>query len=210
MELPRAPQDQARNVASWAGYSLDDDQLEMLGEFAAWLEKEALPAGGIGPDEAPRIWDRHICDSLSFARGWPSGPPAKAIDVGSGVGLPGVPLAILWPSTDFVLLDRSGRRVELLRRLLRVQQIDNVELIQGDLAGVEGRYEGVFARGVMSPTLLAKASEHICTATGRIVIGLSRVGGPTGAELGLGRVEVVPSEVLDGGGQILIMEHCDE
>ncbi|MFW2340868.1 MAG: 16S rRNA (guanine(527)-N(7))-methyltransferase RsmG [Acidimicrobiia bacterium] len=202
--------DKARSVATWAGHSLDERGLSLLAAYATWLEKEALPAGGIGPDEAPRIWDRHICDSLSFARAWPSSAPATAIDVGSGVGLPGVALAILWPDTRIVLLDRSGRRVALLRRLVRVLQLDNVEPVQGDIAGIRGSFEGILARGVMNPDRLAVAVRHLCSAGGRAVVGLSRGIEATASPPDTGRVITIPPEVLDGGGRILIIEPCDE
>ena len=202
--------DKARRVATWAGYSLDERGLTLLAAYATWLEKEALPAGGIGPGEAPRIWDRHICDSLSFARGWPARAPATAIDVGSGVGLPGVPLAILWPNTRMVLLDRSSRRVELLRRLVRVHQLDNVEPVQGEIAGSRGSFDAILARGVMNPSRLAVAVRHLCSNGGRVAVGLSRGNEATAAPPNTGRVIAISPEVLDGGGRILIIDPCDE
>ena len=60
----------ARSAAKWAGHPLSDDSAELLEAYALWLEAEAIPAGGLGPREADRLWSRHIADSLLFAAAW--------------------------------------------------------------------------------------------------------------------------------------------
>ena len=97
-EMADVNRSQLKRVAEWIGFPIGEDQAAALEEFASWLAAEAIPAGGLGPDEGPRLWDRHVCDSLAFAVGWPDDQPDDALDVGSGVGLPGIPLAVLWLS----------------------------------------------------------------------------------------------------------------
>ena len=83
-------------AAAWAGITLDPAKRDLLAEFAVWLAGEGAEAGGIGPAETDRIIDRHIADALTFAAAWEAAP-GQALDVGSGVGLPGIPLAIALP-----------------------------------------------------------------------------------------------------------------
>ena len=54
-------------VAEWVNYPIGPQQVQALRRYADWLIEEALPAGGIGPDEGARVWDRHVCDALVFA-----------------------------------------------------------------------------------------------------------------------------------------------
>ncbi|MCJ7726924.1 MAG: class I SAM-dependent methyltransferase, partial [Acidimicrobiia bacterium] len=119
----------ARETAEWAGFPLTSAQETQLEVYAGWLRDEAIPAGGLGPREGERVWARHIADSLSFAAAWRNRtPPREILDVGSGVGLPGIPLAILWPDALITTLDRGGRRIRLLTRATRIVGLVNVDV----------------------------------------------------------------------------------
>ena len=197
---------QLRIVADWLNYPIDHQQGQALRRYTNWLKEEALPAGGIGPDEGVRVWDRHVCDSLVFAGGWPDSTPGTAGDLGSGVGLPGIPLAILWPDTRWTLIDRSGRRVELLRRAVRILSLDNVDVVHDDLAGHKARYEAIVARGVKDPLILSSEIQRLLLPSGRGAIGLSRTGTFQKDLPADSRLLRVPPEVLDGGAEILIID----
>ncbi len=204
----------ASAAAGWAGHPLDESRLERLGHFASWLVTEAIPAGGLGPREADRIWGRHVADSLAFACGWQV-PPAEILDVGTGVGLPGIPLAILWPECAVTLLDRGGRRIRLLTRAVHVLGLDNVHVAQGDAFDVADEWKGLAFRGsVRAPEAVGLASK-LLTPDGTAVFGLSRRQEPpdrtrdllgVGEALGMGMsVSAVPEGILDGPAWLLIM-----
>ena len=184
------------------------DQLDYLAE---WLEVEAVIAGGLGPHEADRIWSRHIADSLTFARGWTGNrPPSRLIDVGSGVGLPGIPLAILWPETRVLLLDRSGKRVDLARRAVRGLGLDNVEVRQGDALSERPKWEGAVFRAAFPPERGLEIGELILRPTGTAVIGLrgndtKRAFDDASSSGRTVQVVEIPSTVLDGTASLLIM-----
>ncbi len=136
------------------GCELDDEQLGSIERYADWLTGEAVPAGGIGPHEGESLFDRHILDSLAFLAPLDR-VPRSLIDVGSGVGLPGIPLAVVLKETEVVLLDRSGRRCALLKRAIRVLGLDNVEIAQADVAAVTRSAEVVVSRASLpAPDLL--------------------------------------------------------
>lgn len=127
----------------------------MLARFGQFLVDEAMPAGGLGPREAHRLEERHLHDSLGFAAAWHGETaPASLIDVGSGVGLPGIPLAILWPACDVILIERSGRRARLLRRSVRMLGLDQVRVHEGDVFSLDRSAwsgVGVVMRAVFPP-----------------------------------------------------------
>ena len=158
-------------------------------------------AGGLGPNEGPRVDSRHIADSLLFARGFEQ-TPSRVLDVGSGVGLPGIPLSIVMPDTEFVLLDRSRGRVELMRRVSRILDLPNVEVREGDIAGWAEQFDGIVSRGSLSPEQAGMVFPRHLAPGGRAVIGGSWASPPdvTGFDL----LEV-PGTVLDQRVWLLIM-----
>ncbi|HVR31503.1 MAG TPA: RsmG family class I SAM-dependent methyltransferase [Acidimicrobiia bacterium] len=125
-----------------------------LAGFRTWLISEAIPSGGIGPGEATRLDARHMADSLLFAGVWDTSSLAPVVDVGTGVGLPGIPLAIIAPDRPFVLVDRSARRVELARRAVRVLGLENVEVRRADVVGFDWRNTTVVSRAALTPARL--------------------------------------------------------
>lgn len=162
----------AVRAAEWAGWPLGPAQLELLERFADWLIGEAVPAGGLGPNEAERMWSRHVGDSLLFAGGWPlSEPPQSVVDVGTGVGLPGIPLAILWPDSHILLTDRSGRRVDLARRAVRVLGLMNAEVVQVDAGRLRKEADLLVARAVADVDLVRQWVRHLVKPGGRAVVG---------------------------------------
>jgi 16S rRNA (guanine527-N7)-methyltransferase len=84
--------------------------------------------GLLGPREVDRIWERHILNSAALAE--LIGPGARVIDIGSGAGLPGVPLAIARPDLRVTLVEPMLRRTEFLSEVVEALGIP-VEVIRG-------------------------------------------------------------------------------
>ena len=185
----------------WAGFDLSGSQISRLTEYRQWLLTEGVAAGGIGPNEKDRIDNRHIGDSLLFAAGFGI-PPTDVLDVGSGVGLPGIPLSIVMPETGFTLLDRSGRRVDLMRRVTRVLDLPNVEVVQGDIVDWETTVDGIVSRASLSPELATTIFPRLLRPGGCAVIGGSWAAPPV--VVGFDLLEV-PAMVLDQTVWLLIM-----
>jgi len=196
-------------TSEWLRVDLCAEQWDVLREFERWLSEEAIPAGLLSPGEGKRIWTRHIVDSLSFSVGWAGDPPpGRLMDAGSGAGLPGIPLAIAFPQTRVTLLDRSVKRVRLLRRAIRVLGLGNVEAIAGDIRE-QRACEGVVMRALLGPREAVRVMGNVLEPGGKGVIGLAhrRTADPGWRHLG-GRVVQVP--VLDPSGWLLIMQQCGD
>lgn len=182
------------------GVELDSHQLELLERYQRWLEEEAGPAGGIGPGESDRIDRRHIGDSLLFARCLSD--PAEVVDFGSGAGLPGIPLAIALPGVAFLLIDRSGRRTDMLRRVARILDLPNIQVVQGDITAIPRPSPAIVARASMGP-LDAETLLFPCLRPGGVLIlGGSWVSPPS--YRGWATVEV-PASILDQQVWLLMM-----
>src|SRR5437868_13263360 len=102
----------AHPVAPPAATHLFGARLPLAVRFAELLARHGVERGLIGPREVDRLWDRHVLNSAVIGERIPEG--ARVVDVGSGAGFPGVPLAIARPDLSIVLLEPMARRVDWL------------------------------------------------------------------------------------------------
>ncbi|GMQ85479.1 MAG: 16S rRNA (guanine(527)-N(7))-methyltransferase RsmG [Acidimicrobiia bacterium] len=163
-----------QRAAGWAGVELSAGQLGLLTDYADWLVAEAIPAGALGPAEATRIIDRHVADSLVFGRGWMDQHIDALIDVGSGVGLPGIPLAIAYPGVAVTLLDRSERRTLLAARAVRILSLTNVVTVRAGWGDLTRGYGAATFRAAMPVGNALHAARSTLDMGGTAVIALSR------------------------------------
>lgn len=130
--LPAPPEFLA--AAATQGIVFDDDDLERLGRFLALLLDANTRFNLTSVTDPAAAWTRHIFDSLTLvpmieAFGAPDGAALRVLDVGSGGGLPGIPLAICMPSAHFVLLDATGKKAAFLRDVVAALRLANVEVV---------------------------------------------------------------------------------
>ncbi|WP_246632302.1 16S rRNA (guanine(527)-N(7))-methyltransferase RsmG [Pseudonocardia nigra] len=125
--------------------------------FAEHLATSGVERGLIGPREAPRIWERHVLNCAVVAELVPHG--ARLVDVGSGAGLPGIPLALARPDLTVVLVEPLARRVDWLREVIADLGVAiEVERGRAEENVVRRRWEGadvVTARAVAPLARLA-------------------------------------------------------
>jgi 16S rRNA (guanine527-N7)-methyltransferase len=89
------------------------DAIEAAARYVAMLAGDGVVRGLIGPREVPRLWERHVLNSAALAEAVP--PGARVVDVGSGAGLPGIPLGLARPDLTLTLVEPMARRVEFLQ-----------------------------------------------------------------------------------------------
>lgn len=189
----------AGRVAEWLGLEFSPQQVDQLQVYHDWVVTEAMKAGGLGPNEADRVWPRHIADSLSF--GIALDRAESCIDVGSGVGLPGIPLAITYPEATFMLVDRSGSRCDLMRRAVAVVGVENCCVVHRELSAVHRAADAIVSRAAIPVDRMMIHVKRLLRPNGVAVLGLSRKNEPTSLpELPprwSGRVVAVPADILD-------------
>jgi len=106
---------------------------EVFGDAAAKAERYAellagpgVERGLIGPNEVPRLWERHLLNSAAVARLVPV--PCSLVDLGSGAGLPGIVLALLLPDADVTLLEPTLRRTIFLEECVADLGLGNAKI----------------------------------------------------------------------------------
>jgi 16S rRNA (guanine527-N7)-methyltransferase len=97
--------------------------------YARLLATDGTVRGLIGPREVPRLWDRHLLNSAAIAALVPAG--ARVVDVGSGAGLPGIPLALVRPDLTITLLEPLARRVTFLDECVDRLGLSTVTVVRG-------------------------------------------------------------------------------
>jgi 16S rRNA (guanine527-N7)-methyltransferase len=88
--------------------------LPVAERYVARLAGDGVVRGLIGPREVPRLWERHVLNSAALAEAVPDG--VRVVDVGSGAGLPGIPLGLARPDLTLTLVEPMARRVEFLEQ----------------------------------------------------------------------------------------------
>ncbi len=156
-------------TVEWLGMPWSERQTRRLERYRDWLATEGARLGGIGPGESDRLWPRHLCDALLFGRGFDG--RGRILDVGSGVGLPGIPLAIAFPKATVTMIDRSGRRVDAMRRVSRILELD-CEIVQGDVAQDQATYDRVTFRASLVPRAAVPVADVRLRSGGEAWIGL--------------------------------------
>ena len=147
------------------------DRLPLALRFAEHLGSTGVQRGLLGPHEAPRVWDRHVLNCAVVAELVPDG--ARVVDVGSGAGLPGIPLALARPDLQIVLVEPLARRVEWLREVIDDLELAvEVERGRAEEAAVRRRWKGadvVTARAVAPLSRLAGWSLPLLRVGGRLL-----------------------------------------
>ncbi|MFV1969469.1 MAG: 16S rRNA (guanine(527)-N(7))-methyltransferase RsmG [Acidimicrobiia bacterium] len=165
------------HMARWLEIEWSEDQRASFRRYQSWLVEEAIPAGGLGPREASRIFDRHIADSLAFVR-LMRNDARTLVDVGSGVGLPGIPIAIARRGLHVTVVDRAERRSRLAARAVRILGLDNVTVSTGDVDDLEDQFDVITFRASLSIDPAITAFGRLAKERGEGLFAWSRTNRP--------------------------------
>ncbi|MFF3345796.1 16S rRNA (guanine(527)-N(7))-methyltransferase RsmG [Streptomyces sp. NPDC002779] len=131
-ELPPAPE-QAREVFG--------DRFADAVRYAELLAEAGVQRGLIGPREVPRLWERHLLNCAVLSEVVPEG--VTVCDVGSGAGLPGIPLALVREDLKITLLEPLLRRTTFLTEVVELLGLDHVTVVRGRAEEVMGKIQPV-------------------------------------------------------------------
>lgn len=121
------------------------EQFEALYEaYAEWNAKINV----ISRKDFDSLYLKHILHSLAIARVCTFAPGAKVMDVGCGGGFPSVPLAILFPDTEFTAVDSIGKKITVVKGVCQKVGINNLTAINSRVEGVEGKFDYIVSRAV--------------------------------------------------------------
>ncbi|OBF98227.1 16S rRNA (guanine(527)-N(7))-methyltransferase [Mycobacterium sp. 852002-51152_SCH6134967] len=154
-----------------AAASLFGERLDRIQRYAATLAGAGVERGLIGPREVERIWERHILNSVALSE--LVEPDQRVADIGSGAGLPGIPLALARPDLHVTLIEPLLRRSEFLREMVDELGVD-ATVVRGraEEPGVRkqlGETDVVVSRAVASLDRLTRWSMPLLRVDGHML-----------------------------------------
>ena len=172
--------------------------------YAEHLATTGIEWGLIGPREVDRLWTRHILNCAVVAEY--IGENEVVGDVGSGAGLPGVPIALMRPEAKIVLIEPMERRVEWLTMVVEDLGLKNVRIVRARVEDLvdEEMFTVVTARAVKAMTTLIEWTREVISPGGRILAlkGASVEGELVKAKKLIKRYRLSQPQIhiVDGGG----------
>jgi 16S rRNA (guanine527-N7)-methyltransferase len=143
-------------------------QIEKARAFAQKLANDSDDLGLLGPRELDKLWSRHILNSAVVSETVKAGD--LVADVGSGAGLPGIPMAIALPEANFVLIEPMERRSNWMLEVIEELGLTNVEVRRARAEEVlDLKFDIVTARAVAALDKLLRLTVHLLKPGGSLV-----------------------------------------
>lgn len=149
--------------------SVSEPQIDLLVGYVERLDKWNKAYNLTSVRDPQQMLVKHIVDSLVVSPYLSKTPckNGKFIDVGTGPGLPGMPLAITNPELEFSLLDSLGKRIRFITQACHEMKVSNVTPIQSRVEDHHGEYAGVLSRAFASISDMVNWSHHLVAPDGR-------------------------------------------
>ena len=112
--------------------------------YAEWNEKINV----ISRKDMESLYEKHVLHSLGIAKIMQFQPNTKVLDIGTGGGFPGIPLAILFPETYFTLVDSIGKKITVVKEVSSAIGLENINAIHGRAESVKDQFHFVVSRAV--------------------------------------------------------------
>ncbi len=128
--------------------NLTETQLEQFSKLQELYQDWNLKINVVSRKDIDELYLRHVLHSLGIAKVMEFQPGANVMDVGTGGGFPGVPLAILFPETKFHLVDSIGKKIKVVNEVVEGLGLENVKTTHGRVEEVDETYDFIVSRAV--------------------------------------------------------------
>lgn len=159
-----------RRLLSETELQITDLQISQLITFVELLDKWNKAYNLTSVRDPQQMLIKHIMDSIVVSPYLQSDKESpNIIDVGTGPGLPGIPLAIINPDKNFTLLDSLGKRIRFITQVKHQLKLDNVNPVQSRVEEFNGKFDLVLSRAFASMSDMVNWSKHLLADDGQFV-----------------------------------------
>jgi 16S rRNA (guanine527-N7)-methyltransferase len=127
---------------------LTGQQLDQFGRLGSLYEEWNSQINVISRKDIEQLYERHVLHSLAIAKIIQFKPKTTVLDVGTGGGFPGIPLAILFPETSFMLIDSIGKKIKVVNEVASALGLTNVTAEHIRVEEVKQKFDFVVSRAV--------------------------------------------------------------
>jgi len=127
---------------------LTDQQMDQFGRLGSLYEEWNSQINVISRKDIEQLYERHVLHSLAIAKIIQFKPKTTILDVGTGGGFPGIPLAILFPETSFMLIDSIGKKIKVVTEVASALKLTNVTTEHTRVEEVKQKFDFVVSRAV--------------------------------------------------------------
>lgn len=127
---------------------LDDTKRQQISALLPLYEDWNSKINVISRKDMDMFYLHHVLHALSIAKYIDFKPNTKVLDIGTGGGFPGIPLAIFFPEVEFFLIDSIGKKIKVVQDVAKQLGLNNVKAQQIRVEDMEGKYDFVTSRGV--------------------------------------------------------------
>jgi 16S rRNA (guanine527-N7)-methyltransferase len=141
--------------------ALSAEQADQFGRLGALYEEWNSQINVISRKDIENLYERHVLHSLAIARVIGFKPGADILDLGTGGGFPGIPLAILFPEVKFSLVDGTRKKIQVVGAVSEALGLSNVSAFHARAEEMKERYDFVLSRGVAPLAQLLQWSRRL-------------------------------------------------
>jgi 16S rRNA (guanine527-N7)-methyltransferase len=127
---------------------LSEGAVDQLKKLRPLFEEWNAAINVISRKDMDAFEERHVLHSLAIFKAMRFSPDSRVLDVGTGGGFPGIPLAIVCPEVDFILCDSIGKKMKVVRAIVKELGLKNVTVHHGRAEEISGRFDFVISRAV--------------------------------------------------------------
>ena len=128
--------------------NISDVQIEQFSKLQDLYQDWNLKINVVSRKDIDELYLRHVLHSLGIAKVMEFNVGAQVMDVGTGGGFPGIPLAILFPETNFHLVDSIGKKIKVVNEVVQGLGLENVRTTHGRVEEVKEEYDFIVSRAV--------------------------------------------------------------